>query len=214
MELAAPDEELSYIFVIGTNPSRIEIECVDEKFISISYVGWAQYESPGRGNYASMMATTIDCEEMKVLELKDVVSDMNGLSQMLLEHRFEDITARDGISDYFKISNIYGYGGKRDKSYMLLEELNGDDWDIEWYIKERKMLFSEWWSALWGDDVDKALAGKNLVIVSLHFLGAGAAHNEFAIEMRQVQELLREDFVESMLQEGQEESGATEDKVD
>jgi hypothetical protein len=25
-----------------------------------------------------MMATTIDCEEMKVLELKDVVSDLDG----------------------------------------------------------------------------------------------------------------------------------------
>lgn len=36
-----------------------------------------------------MMATTINCEEMKVLELKDVVSDLNGLCQMLMEDRFE-----------------------------------------------------------------------------------------------------------------------------
>ena len=210
MELAAPDEELGYIFVIGTR--SYEIEYVDEKFISISYVGWAQYESPGRGHYASMMATTIDCEEMKVLELKDVVSDMKGLSQMLMEDQFENITAWDGEKGLFKMSDIYSWGDE-DWSYMLLEELNGDDRDIEWYIKERKMSFSEWWSALWGDDVDKALAGKDLVIVSLHFVGAGAAHNEFAIEMRQVRELLRENFVESILPEGSEESGATEDKI-
>ena len=79
---------------------------------------------------------------------------------------------------------------------MLLEELNGDDWDIEWYIKERKMSISEWWSALWGDDVDKALAGKDFVIV---VLGHMVDYNEYAIEMRQVRELLREDFVEKMI---------------
>jgi len=38
---------------------------------------------------------------------------------------------------------------------------------IEWYIKERKMSFSERWSAFWGDEVDKALAGKDFVIVIL-----------------------------------------------
>ena len=76
MELAAPDEENGYIFEIGT--FLYEIEYADEKFISISYDGYAQYFSPGKGFDSSMMATTIDCEEMKVLELKDVVSDLDG----------------------------------------------------------------------------------------------------------------------------------------
>jgi len=196
MELAAPDEENGYIFVIGT--FLYEIEYTDEKFISISYDGYAQYASPGKGFESSMMATTIDCEEMKVLELKDVVSDLDGLCQMLMEDRFEHITAWEGRTGDYKMSDIYSYGDE-DWSYLLLEELNGNDREIEWYIKKRKMSLLDWWSILWGNDVDEALVDKDFVIVDLQFMGAGVAHNEFAIEMEQIRELLKEDFVKSML---------------
>ena len=198
MELAAPDEVNGYTFVIGT--FLYEIEYADEKFISISYNGYAKYHSPGKGFESSMMATTIDCEEMKVLELKDVVSDLDGLCQMLMEDRFEHITAWDGEpdSDFYKISNTYSReGAERD----LLETLNGNDREIEWYIKERKMSFSDRWSAFWGDEVDKALAGKDFVIVIFKY-----NYDEYAIDMRQIRELLKEDFVESMLQADQGES--------
>ena len=56
------------------------------------------------------------------------------------------------------------------------------------------MSFSDRWSAFWGDEVDKALAGKDFVIVILK-----DNYNEYAIDMRQIRELLKEDFVESML---------------
>ena len=196
MELAAPDEVNGYTFVIGT--FHYEIEYADEKFISISYIGYAKYFSPGKGFESSMMATTIDCEEMKVLELKDVVSDLDGLCQMLMEDRFEHITAWEGRTGDYKMSDIYSYGDE-DRSYLLLEELNGNDRDIEWYIKKRKMSLLDWWSILWGNDVDEALVDKDFVIVDLQFMGAGVAHNEFAIEMEQIRELLKEDFVKSML---------------
>ena len=196
MELAAPDEENGYIFEIGT--FLYEIEYADEKFISISYDGYAQYFSPGKGFDSSMMATTIDCEEMKVLELKDVVSDLDGLCQMLMEDRFEHITAWEGRTGDYKMSDIYSYGDE-DWSYLLLEELNGNDREIEWFIKKRKMSLLDWWSILWGNDVDEALVDKDFVIVDLQFMGAGVAHNEFAIEMEQIRELLKEDFVKSML---------------
>lgn len=196
MELAAPDEENGYIFEIGT--FLYEIEYADEKFISISYDGYAQYFSPGKGFDSSMMATTIECEEMKVLELKDVVSDLDGLCQMLMEDRFEHITAWEGRTGDYKMSDIYSYGDE-DWSYLLLEELNGNDREIEWYIKKRKMSLLDWWSILWGNDVDEALVDKDFVIVDLQFMGAGVAHNEFAIEMEQIRELLKEDFVKSML---------------
>lgn len=196
MELAAPDEENGYIFEIGT--FLYEIEYADEKFISISYDGYAQYFSPGKGFDSSMMATTIDCEEMKVLELKDVVSDLDGLCQMLMEDRFEHITAWEGRTGDYKMSDIYSYGDE-DWLYLLLEELNGNDREIEWYIKKRKMSLLDWWSILWGNDVDEALVDKDFVIVDLQFMGAGVAHNEFAIEMEQIRELLKEDFVKSML---------------
>ena len=46
-----------------------------------------------------------ESEEMKVLELKDVVSDLNGLCQMLMEDRFKHITAWDGEPDldFYKV---------------------------------------------------------------------------------------------------------------
>jgi len=185
-----PDDGWEYGFYVGTH--RCDVEYADEKFISISYDGYAQYFSPGKGFDSSMMATTIDCEEMKVLELKDVVSDLNGLCQMLLDDRFEGITLWDGVGDLEKVSTTYRWAGAE---CGLLEDLNGDDRDIEWYIKEREMSFSERWSAFWGDDVDKALAGKDFVIVTLR----DYYYHEYAIDMRQIRELLKEDFVKSML---------------
>ena len=49
------------------------------------------------------------------------------------------------------------------------------------------MSFSERWSAFWGDDVDKALAGKDFVIVTLR----DYYYHEYAIDMRQIRELLK-----------------------
>ncbi len=160
-----PDDGWEYRFHVGTH--RCDVEYADEKFISISYSGWVVRQRKGPyGLPTTMMATTIDCEEMKVLELKDVVSDLNGLCQMLMEDRFKHITAWDGEPDldFYKVSTTYSReGAERD----LLETLNGNDREIEWYIKEREMSFSERWSAFWGDEVDKALAGKDFVIVIL-----------------------------------------------
>ena len=148
-----PDDGWEYRFHVGTH--RCDVEYADEKFISISYSGWVVRQRKGPyGLPTTMMATTIDCEEMKVLELKDVVSDLNGLCQMLMEDRFKHITAWDGEPDldFYKVSTTYSReGAERD----LLETLNGNDREIEWYIKERKMSFSERWSAFWGDEVDR-----------------------------------------------------------
>lgn len=192
-----PDDGWEYRFHVGTH--RCDVEYADEKFISISYSGWVVRQRKGPyGLPTTMMATTIDCEEMKVLELKDVVSDLDGLCQMLMEDRFEHITAWEGRTGDYKMSDIYSYGDE-DWSYLLLEELNGNDREIEWYIKKRKMSLLDWWSILWGNDVDEALVDKDFVIVDLQFMGAGVAHNEFAIEMEQIRELLKEDFVKSML---------------
>ena len=150
-----PDDGWEYRFHVGTH--RCDVEYADEKFISISYSGWVVRQR--KGPYG--LPTT-----MMVLELKDVVSDLNGLCQMLMEDRFKHITAWDGEPDldFYKVSTTYSReGAERD----LLETLNGNDREIEWYIKERKMSFSERWSAFWGDEVDKALAGKDFVIVIL-----------------------------------------------
>lgn len=121
-----PDDGWEYRFHVGTH--RCDVEYADEKFISISYSGWVVRQRKGPyGLPTTMMATTIDCEEMKVLELKDVVSDLNGLCQMLMEDRFKHITAWDGEPDldFYKVSTTYSReGAERD----LLETLNGNDY--------------------------------------------------------------------------------------
>ena len=102
-----PDDGWEYRFHVGTH--RCDVEYADEKFISISYSGWVVRQRKGPyGLPTTMMATTIDCEEMKVLELKDVVSDLNGLCQMLMEDRFKHITAWDGEPDldFYKVSTL------------------------------------------------------------------------------------------------------------
>ena len=67
--------------------------------------------------------------------------------------------------------------------------------------REGDVVFREM-ECIWGDDVDKALAGKDFVIVTLR----DYYYHEYAIDMRQIRELLKEDFVESMLQADQGES--------
>lgn len=130
-----PDDGWEYRFHVGTH--RCDVEYADEKFISISYSGWVVRQRKGPyGLPTTMMATTIDCEEMKVLELKDVVSDLNGLCQMLMEDRFKHITAWDGEPDldFYKVSTTYSReGAERD----LLETLNGND-------REMWSLIPEW----------------------------------------------------------------------
>ena len=44
---------------------------------------------------------------------------------MLMEDRFEHITAWEGRTGDYKMSDIYSYGDE-EQSYLLLEELNGD----------------------------------------------------------------------------------------
>ena len=69
--------------------------------------------------------------------------------------------------------------------------------EMEVYAKEHAIRVE-----FWGDEVDKALAGKDFVIVTLR----DYYYHEYAIDMRQIRELLKEDFVESMLQADQGES--------
>lgn len=104
-----PDDGWEYRFHVGTH--RCDVEYADEKFISIRYNGYAQYFSPGKGFESSMMATTIDCEEMKVLELKDVVSDLDGLCQMLMEDQYTNdifiVFLEKSALTVFDVSKIY-----------------------------------------------------------------------------------------------------------
>lgn len=51
---------------------------------------------------------------------------------------FENITKCDGVARQYKVSQEY-----ENKVSTLLEDLNGDDRDIEWYIDEEHLVIVE-----------------------------------------------------------------------
>ena len=144
-----------------------EIKYADEKLISIVYSGWAGRLQPGSGLPTTMMATTVDCEKETVLELQDAVSDFDGLCRLLLEDRFENITAWDGEPGQYKISESYWLGG----ADALLSDLKGSDYDLEWYIEKNYFL-----------------------IVDLN----DKYYNEYLIEVKQLRDILQEEFLEKL----------------
>lgn len=68
----------------------------------------------------------------------NVVADYDLLNELLTEDTFENITKCDGVSRQYKVSQEY-----ENKVSTLLEDLNGDDRDIEWYIDEEHLVIVE-----------------------------------------------------------------------
>lgn len=104
IELDTPDE---YGYKLDIGVRRYEIKYADEQVISIAYYGWSGRLAGGRGLPSTMFTTTIDIEEEKVLELKDVICDMDGLYEQLKDDRFEHITAWGGETGYYKITTDF-----------------------------------------------------------------------------------------------------------
>lgn len=83
------------------------------------------YIMPGHGLNAKVKTTTIDIEEEKVINLKDVVTDFTELSDMLMADEFEHITMWEGSTGGYKISWIF-------KSREVLEENLRETYQ-QWY---------------------------------------------------------------------------------
>lgn len=142
-----------------------EIKYMDDRSISILYKGFYGTLSPGSGLPAVVMATTIDLEEEKVLTLEDVVYDYDVLNDILLTDQFEHITMWDGEIEQYTVSWLYGYNVS-----ALMEDLRGDDEDIEWYIDDG-----------------------HFVIVLLHGI---SDYEEYAIRLQNTKGFLRKDFLQ------------------
>lgn len=147
-----------------------EIKYIDDRIISILYKGWYGAIMPGTGSPAVAMATTVDVEEEKILTLEDVVRDYDKLHELLLTDQFENTTMWDGESGQHTVSQEYEY-----KAGTLMEDLRGDDEDIEWYVDDGHFVIV----TLWGmEDYD-----------------------EYAIRLRNAEGFLRKDFLEMIDQE-------------
>lgn len=112
-----------------------EVKLLNKNIVSIVYKGseGAVHNVQTRSD-AILMATTIDMENEVIIALNNFINDFDALSSLLLEDKFESITAWDGIKGGYKISQYYE--GKRE---LLLEHLlTAEDFDIsnhyiEWY---------------------------------------------------------------------------------
>lgn len=147
-----------------------KIKYMDDRSISIWYMGFYGALSPGSGLPAIAMATTIDLQEEKVLTLEDVVDDYDVLSDMLLTDQFEGITRWDGEMGQYTVSWLYGYNVG-----ALLEDLRGDDEDIEWYIDDGHFVI--------------------VIICGM------SDYDEYAIRLRDAKDFLRKDFLKMIDQE-------------
>lgn len=144
-----------------------EITYLNDDLLSIFYTGQYGFIVPAQGPDAVAMATTIDLEKEEILNLKDIITDLSGMEQMLLNDEFENISVWDGEISTLRISQEYGGEAKE----LLTEGLQSDGTEakrnIEWYIKDN-----------------------NLVIVSLR-----SYYNEYAASLSQVQNLMTEEFL-------------------
>lgn len=141
-----------------------DIKYLNDQTISILYKGCFVPLGPGKGIPAVAMATTIDMEEESILTLGNAVADYDLLYDLLMEDKFENITKWDGVAGQYKVSKEYEY-----KLSTLLEDLNGDDGDIEWYID-----------------------GEYFVIIILNGM---TDYNEYAISLQNAKGFLQKKFL-------------------
>lgn len=159
LERDDPDDEWRFYAILN-----YEIKYMDNRIISILYTGADGPMLPARGNPDAAMVTTIDIETEKILTLDDVVDDYDVLNDMLLADKFENTTAWDGEAGQYTVSWEY----EDYKGTTLMEDLHGDDEDIEWYIDAR-----------------------HFVIVILDGL---PDYNEYAVSLRNASAFLKTDF--------------------
>lgn len=120
-----------------------EVKFLNENIVSIVYKGGegAVHNVQTRSD-AILLATTIDMENEVTIALNNFINDFDALSSLLLEDKFESITAWDGIKGGYKISQYYR-GSKRE---LLLEHLlTEEDLDIsnqyiEWYTDGNNLI--------------------------------------------------------------------------
>lgn len=109
-----------------------EIKFLNSGIISIFFTGADGCIIPGSGLDVVAMSTTIDLENVEVVALADIITDMERLCTLLLEDQFENISIWEDAPSTATISQEYG---GLDAQKELLEALLGthEYRDIEWY---------------------------------------------------------------------------------
>ena len=150
-----------------------EIKFLNGKMISVCYEGRSGATIGVERGWPNILTTTVDIEEGKILRLKDVVTDLDKLCEMLVDDEFEGITKWEGVAGN-TVSQNYRYT-KQDVEGMT-ERMKGG-WtagsviNFDWYTDGSRfvIVMSEWYT-----------------------------YDEFAIDLSEVEDILDSEFLEKL----------------
>ncbi len=146
-----------------------EVKFLNGELVSIVYEGY--YGTYGGRLPPTAFATTVDITGGKLLKLKDVVTDLGVLGEMLLEDRFENVTMWDGMKGDATVGE--SYSRRKDELFVLLQ---AEEWDMI------------------GSNVSWYTDGAHFVIL----LDEGLTYNEFSIDISEVEDILGKGFLEKL----------------
>lgn len=129
-------------FIVGVY-QLYEIKYLNENMISIFYESLRGRVDSGYYPHYAVMATTIDLEEVKIVELTDIITDMEEVCTLLWEDQFENISIWDGMVSTRKISEDFW-----EKEELLEALLGTHEYKvIEWYTGGSNLVIvaTEWY---------------------------------------------------------------------
>ena len=150
-----------------------EIKFLNGKMISVCYEGRSGATIGVERGWPNILTTTVDIEEGKILRLKDVVTDLDKLCEMLVDDEFEGITKWEGVA-----------GNTVSQQYRYTKQ------SVDW-IKERMI---EGWVSRDATNFDWYTDGSRFVIV----ISKWNTYDEFAIDLSEVEDILDSEFLEKL----------------
>lgn len=147
-----------------------DIKFLNTSIISILYHG-IEGVNVNHSRYPSstVMATTLDIKNEKILTLSDIIIDFNGLKKLLIEDQFESLTKWEGIQ--FKFSQIFG----TEISFLRYF----DEWNDGEYKDSSKNM--EWYTD-----------GKNFIVIMKDY----RYYYEYSIDMDSIKSILSKEFLD------------------
>ena len=147
-----------------------EVKRADEQILSLYFSGASGVFTEGRGINSYAFAINIDLEKEEVISIHEFIEDLETLSEMLLNDKFEHITLWDGQAGNWWMSFEYENHEEELLENMMNTEFNYDHY-VDWYI-----------------------TGEQFVFVSQKTL----YYNEYAIDIGRVKKLICEEYTEKL----------------
>lgn len=148
-----------------------EVKRADEQILSIYFSGSSGAFTEGKGINPYAFAINIDLEKEEVMSIHEFIEDLETLSEMLLDDKFEHITLWDGQAGNEWMSREYEKHEEELLEHMMNTEFTYDHY-VDWYI-----------------------TGEQFVFVSQKT----PYYNEYAIDIGRVEDIIDEEYSEKLI---------------